>query len=290
MEQRHAFLIMCHHDLPVLEALLGQLDDSRNDLYIHADSKWKSFSEAQVAALVKHARVVFIPRRSVTWGGHSQIALELDLLRAATKTSHSYYHVMSGSDLMLADQDAFHDFFAKNAGKEFIGTDPNSGNFPTHMDRIRYYYPLQQLVGREEGLLQKMQSILLLVQKKLKVDRLKKVGFTVQKGANWCSITHGLAEYVLKQEKFIRKTFFSSVCADELFLQTVAYASPFAPNIVNDSLCYTDWLRGQPYTFHLEDMTELLTCGKLRARKFDSATDGQVVQAIAENMHQNLEK
>lgn len=44
-----------------------------------------------------------------------------------------------------------------------------------------------------------------------------------------------------------------SLCADEIFLQTIAMMSPYKNNIVNDSLRYVDWNRGNPYTFRNED-------------------------------------
>lgn len=280
MEHRHAFLIMCHHDYPVLEKLLMLLDDGRNDLYIHADSKWADFPRAQVEKLVKKAYVEFIPRRSVTWGGHSQIELEMDLFRIAVKRPHSYYHVMSGVDMPLVDQDTLHRFFLEHAGKEFIGTDANSGNYPAHMDRIRYYYPFQQLVGRQECFLKRLQGWLVALQKGLGMSRIKKLPHVIHKGPNWCSITHGLVLHLLEQEPFIRRYFRHSVCADEVFLQTVAYHSPFAPNIVNDSLCFTDWERGEPYTFRSEDLPLLLGSGKLFARKFAGDVDMTVVDQL----------
>lgn len=63
MEQRHAYLIVCHNNYPVLEKLL--LDDARNDLYIHVDKKWKDFPRQQVETLIQRSYVEFIPRRSI---------------------------------------------------------------------------------------------------------------------------------------------------------------------------------------------------------------------------------
>ena len=36
---RHAFLIMAHHQFDFLKELLLALDDERNDIYLHIDQK-----------------------------------------------------------------------------------------------------------------------------------------------------------------------------------------------------------------------------------------------------------
>lgn len=53
-------------------------------------------------------------RTLVTWGGYSQINAELLLLQLATESGiYQYYHLISGSDLLIQTQDVFHDFFEK---------------------------------------------------------------------------------------------------------------------------------------------------------------------------------
>lgn len=45
MHSKHAYLIMKHADEYLLQVLISMLDDKRNDLYIHADSKWVNFAQ-----------------------------------------------------------------------------------------------------------------------------------------------------------------------------------------------------------------------------------------------------
>ena len=40
---KHAYLILAHNNYYCLEKLLRLIDDTRNDIYIHADSKAKDF-------------------------------------------------------------------------------------------------------------------------------------------------------------------------------------------------------------------------------------------------------
>lgn len=187
--------------------------------------------------------------------------------------------------LPLKSQDEIHRFFAEHQGKEFIGTDEHSGNNPLHMDRIRYYYYfLQVRAGRKFSFARKVQDVLVDTQRRLGVNRLKKLPYVIHKGANWCSITHDLARYLLENEKLIRKHFSNSVCADEVFVHTMAFNSRFADRIVKESMCYTDWDRGSPHTFTAEDYDELIAKPALFARKFDAEKDMQIVDMLYERV------
>ena len=111
-----------------------------------------------------------------------------------------------------------------------------------------------------------------------------------QKGANWFSITHALATYVLSQENWLRERYRSTFCADEIFLQTLVVNSPFRDTLPSDyfgddhktCLRYIDWQRGKPYSFRNEDYSELIATPPeyLFARKFDYRTNAEVVDRL----------
>ena len=102
------------------------------------------------------------------------------------------------------------------------------------------------------------------IQSILKVDRIKKLDIKVGYGANWVSITNDFANYVLKQETWVRKVFKYSLCADELFIQTLLVNSKFKENVYkepsnnfNGDACmrYIDWERGNPYAVSYTHLT-----------------------------------
>lgn len=202
----------------------------------------------------------------------------------ATCSYHSYYHLLSGVDYPLKSQDFIHHFFQEHNRSEFIQFDKTAIEKRNFQDRIRYYYFFQDIIGRNKGrwpaLCYKIQVVLLFLQKKLHVNRIKKYTFRFYKGAQWFSITHNLAEYLLQHEKEIRRIFRWSFCTDEIFLQTFAMQSPYKTNIVNDYLRYIDWERGNPYTFTDADYDELRSSDKLFARKFDEMKSAKVVNKI----------
>jgi hypothetical protein len=43
-------------------------------------------------------------------GAYSQVRCELELLEAAVKDYHDYYHLLSGADLPIKSQDQIHKF------------------------------------------------------------------------------------------------------------------------------------------------------------------------------------
>lgn len=273
---RHAYLIMAHHNFTFLKELLLALDDTRNDIYLHIDQKVQNFDFDEFSALLKKSHLYFTERLNVHWGGYSQIACELTLLKAAAGKHYGYYHLLSGSDFPLKNQDEIHTFFEQHAGKEFLHFD--SREVPRQVrERISLYH-----FFRESScpLAEPADMILTRLQRLLRVDRLRRRNLKVQKGANWFSITDDFVQYILCKEDWIQNHFSHSVCADELLLQTLAANSEFMERVYDPfgddsslgNLRYVDWKRGNgnsPYTFREEDREMLKKLPHLFARKFE---------------------
>lgn len=280
---KHAYLIMCHNNFKVLEKLVSALDDPRNDIYIHIDRKVHNLSEIRKRLAVSHATLRLTKRIRVNWGGFSQIKAELMLLEEAVKTKHEYYHLISGADMPIKTQDEIYAFFAEHRGREFISIDEKSEDGELFAARIKHYHFFQDFIGRNRGLhiaiVEKVERILLKIQNLIGINRLKCTSCILYKGGNWFSITHEMAEYILLNKKKIKKYRFG-LCADELFLQTIAMASPYAVNISSDTMRFIDWKRGSPYTFQSEDYASIVTSEKLFARKFDENVDLEIVDRI----------
>ena len=102
---KHAYLIIAHDKFEQLKRLLLLLDDERNDIYLHIDSKAKDFCQEEFEQLLSRAGLFFTERTSVIWGSYSQIHSELVLLKAAVPGHYSYYHLLSGTDLPIKSQD-----------------------------------------------------------------------------------------------------------------------------------------------------------------------------------------
>ncbi len=120
MERKHAYLVLCHNNFEQVIVLLQLLDYEFNDIYIHVDKKAKQFPVQMIKKSVKKSKLFFIKRINVNWGAYSQIRAEIALLKAATKRTYVYYHLVSGSCLPLHSQSYIHYFFKNNNGSEFL--------------------------------------------------------------------------------------------------------------------------------------------------------------------------
>jgi len=282
--QKHAYLIMAHNNFDQLNILLGLLDDPRNDIYLHIDKKSTGFIRENIK--LQHANIFIVDPICVTWGGHSQIDCEMLLFKAAAPGHYLYYHLLSGIDLPLKTQDEIHAFFQANAGKNFLEYDAQANANKRFVVRTQYYHLFQNIIGKRKDLaiapLKIIKKVCLLIQKALRIRRKEFV--PLYKGANWVSITDEMVHYVLSCEQLIKKQFYHSYCADEVFLQSIAMASPLRDTIVKKYYRQIDWERGSPYTYRKEDVPQLLTSPAMFARKFDASVDPEAIALIAAHL------
>lgn len=283
--KKHAYLIMAHNNLQILYKTLELLDDYRSDIYIHIDKKDKNVDFDKIKKCVCKSDIYFVDRIKVNWGGYSQINCELILLKEAIKIKYQYYHLLSGIDIPLMTQDEINEFFDKNKGKQFFEITDLKNADHDFSNRVKYYHLLIDKINRANNniyylLLKCLNKIIIKIQTLLKVDRIKKSKLTYKKGANWFSITHELAAYIVSKESWIQDNFKYTFCADEVFLQTIAWNSKFKEDICNDTLRCIDWNRGQPYTFRIEDYNLLINSNKIWARKFSYDVDSDIIEKL----------
>ena len=292
MGDKHAYLIIAHGQFPLLALLIQALDHERHDIYLHIDAKVKEFDWEGFRALPKKSRLFFVPRRNVGWGDFNMIRTELELLRQASKEGYAYYHLLSGADLPLKNPEECLAFFDENAGKEWVhfAASPEQGGMDVS-GRVKYYHLWQNRVGRKKrGWGKRLANLFLRLQKALGVNRLRGKDLVLRWGANWFSISHELAQYVLSKEREIASLCRMSACADEVFLQTLVWNSPFRERLYfpNESGDYrgcmrlVDWERGDPWVFVSEDYDFLRPSDFLFARKFDWEKDAAICLRLVE--------
>lgn len=290
---RHAILITTHDNVEISKNLLSLYDDKNIDFYFLIDKKAKSYNEEVLKDICKKSNVYFVPKINIYWGSFSQIQAEYILLENAVKKSYDYYHLISGCDIPLYTKNEFFDFFEQNKGKEFVEYSPKEiAEKNKVQDLVKYYYVFMESVREKSAIKRKPKTFLreffLKLQRLLKIDRTK--GKEFQYGSNWFDITDDFAKYVLKNKPWVIKHFKKTCCADELFLQTLLFNSPFYSNnyyCLNEKNRilqrnrYTDWTRGQPYTFKKEDYNEIINIKEsLFIRKFNYKNDAEIVNKL----------
>ena len=271
-----------------------------NSVYVYAgglhrrdsaqiDLRGKSISEEKYLRLREQ-----LPDCKIYWDvpiGGAVIDCELRLLCAAVPGGYDYYHLLSGVDVPVKTRQYIENYFSSvQPGTNFVHFQ-HKEIIHDHRDRVKFYYPLQRWNLQNRIIRLALRRTGELLQRPF-VDRTKKDpdGYIFQKGANWFSITHALATYVLSQENWLRERYRSTFCADEIFLQTLVVNSPFRDTLPSDyfgddhktCLRYIDWQRGKPYSFRNEDYGELIATPPeyLFARKFDYRTNAEVVDRL----------
>lgn len=256
------------------------LDDERNDIYLHIDYRSMELYEKTNSLQMQQAGLhILSARNKVYWGDLSQVETEYLLLETASaKESYSYYHLLSGTDLPIQTQDYIHSFFQINAGKEFVEYWSDNRHQKDLKRKISRYYFFTKHLKRNNSkwhvITAPCHNLALIVQKMVHFHRKQEVEF--RKGSQWFSITHNFCLYLLEKKPFVLQRFRYTLCPDEIFVQTLLWNSPFKKNIYNiednniGSMRLIDWNRGDPYTWKMQDYTELTNSDKLFARKFCS--------------------
>ncbi len=290
----HAYLIMAHNQPYLLNILLEGLDNSRNHLYVHIDSK-SDIRESDIGVNLKHSPLKFTYRTDVHWGGYSQIAAELLLLETAIADGpYQYYHLLTGVDLPLKKQSMVLEFFDSHDGLEFISIDKWREK---DLERVVYRYPYQDRLYR--GFVEKrVRRFGLILQRMFKLRRM----FDIDKwgvGSAYFDITERMAKLVLSKKEWIATTFIESFCADEMFIQTIwlnfgkGYKrfisdnpDPDVEQVYKDVVRSIDWNRGNPYTYRVGDVENLLASEYLFARKFSEIIDIKAIKKIDKYLKQ----
>ena len=289
---KHAFLIFAHNEQPILEVLLGMLDDARNDVYLHIDARSEQLMQWAKCYRMKHAGFYMIePAHKVYWGDISQVEVEFDLYRTAYHNGpYAYYHLLSGVDLPIKSMDAFHDFFSQHQGTEFVEFWDGAAH-ERDLRRKLSRYCLHTHHMRDKGtkshhLHAFSRNVFYMVQKtglfRRKLDR------SFRKGAAWASFTNDFCAELIKEEAYFVKRMRRVLCADEFVIPTIANNERFINKVYKPKQGQTpilreiDWERGVnggPHTWVSADLDFLLQSPNFFARKF-SSKDMEFIESL----------
>lgn len=269
---RHAYLIIAHEAPEVLNRLLMEIDDCRNDIYVHVDIK-APFAKAEYYP--KHARITYLEHRfDGRWGDFSLVEIELALLRTAlNKGDYGYLHLVSGVDLPVKTQDFIHDCCNRMQGKLFIGYAQNVSDREIWW-RSQHRFLFSRSFRSKSIVKRGLRTIVARIQSILKFHRYPGV---VRKGAQWWSITSEFGKYLIDNERDIKRYFEGTYCPDELVVQTYCWNSSFRDFIYDSNNefkgCrrYIPWKNGHLRHFEADDFIKMKSGDYWFARKFDES-------------------
>ena len=284
---KHAYLILAHNEPELLSLLVKRLDDVRNDIYIHFDRKLSILPDIKTL----HAELYILKDRvDVRWADVSMIEAEYKLFHAVVDSGrqYSHHHLISGVDLPLKNQDYIHSFFAQHQGKEFIGLHQLPMN--SRADRaLHYWHPFTRSF-RGNGSIFEIKRILrfLVVQIQVLLGIRRNTTIPFHKGGQWVSVTRKLIDYLLEQEDSALTIFSRTFGADEYFVPTLIWGTPFMDRLFDatdesrGAMRYIGWRDdGQLIDFTPQDLPALQQTEYLFARKFNSRDKAFLQEILA---------
>ena len=284
---KHAYLILAHNEPELLSLLVERLDDVRNDIYIHFDRKLSILPDIKT----QHAGLYILKDRvDVRWADVSMLEAEYKLFHAVVDSGsqYSHHHLISGVDLPLKDQDYIHSFFAQHQGKEFVGLHQRPMN--SHADRaLHYWHPFTRSF-RGSGCVFAIKRILryLVIQTQVLLGIRRNTTIPFHKGGQWVSITRELIDYLLEQEERAFTIFSRTFGADEYFVPTLIWDTPFMERLFDatdesrGAMRYIGWRAdGQLIDFTSQDLPALQQTEYLFARKFNSRDKAFLQEILA---------
>ncbi|MBR5282461.1 MAG: glycosyl transferase [Alistipes sp.] len=279
--QKHAYLIIAHNEFEILELLISALDDVRNDIYVHFDAKVERLPSLKSD---KSTLVILENRKRVYWGDYSQIETEMELFESAFNNQkqlgveYLYYHLISGVDIPLKNQDYIHRFFNANQGKEFIGF--FQGDLSVELrKKAQIFHLFPQKFTKQR--IYTFSSIVraLFAKLQLVVGVIRNGDIDLTRGTNWSSVTNDFVAFLLSQRQQIYKRFHHTFCADEIYKHTLCWNSDFRDKVYDlktESLgCMREinWVITETDSFlpsfTMNDYRRLKESKCLFARKFD---------------------
>ena len=266
----------------MLRVMAAMLDHPLNDIYIHIDRKVDITPFLDIET--KYSTVNFLPERiKVEWGGTSQIDVELLIFEyALNHGNYSYFHMMSGQDLPLHSQDYIHDFIDnKHPGCEFVTVNNEYESDLRDLEyKTRYYHFFVKNLSDSDHSFSHywhyyLHALAIKVQRLVGVRR--HYPFPLKKSLHFVSVTKAFVTYLLSKKDLIKRTFVHTLCADEIFLQSILWNSDFrgklysppSPKCVG-SMRKILWVNHKAHIWNIDDYDSLVSSEDLFALKFTS--------------------
>lgn len=272
---KHAYLILAHHEYPVLTRLIQALDDPRNTIFIHFDKKIKELPQLETIHSDLH---ILRERTDVRWGDISVVEAEYKLFEKAVAVDEFvYYHLLSGVDMPLKSQDEIHDFFNQNQRKEFIGYSTYDYRYEVDRKVNRFHlFPedFRPAPGGMPFVRRLVRFFALKIQYMLRYRRNSGIDF--KKGTQWVSLTHDFIKYTISKKDEVLTMYRNTFCSDEIFIHTLCWNSVFKDRIFNPDhegkgcMRMIGWKDGVLYDWENKDYDALIQSEYLFARKFNS--------------------
>ncbi|HEY1826352.1 MAG TPA: beta-1,6-N-acetylglucosaminyltransferase [Acidimicrobiales bacterium] len=267
---RHSFLILAHHDAPMLRRLVNRVAPL-GPIYIHVDAK-TDFSQWKCEDLP----VTFLPRRvPVYWGDWSILEATTRLLECAlADPANTRFTLLSGVDYPIISNDEIEKRARGDRNVIASRHAPNmaDGSRP-EIEYQRRFYRTNKSNGAWSAVKNGVMNRIVYYGRPLDWKSVTpETG--MRAGQQFWSINREFAEYCVAQIRSSRpliEFFKNIVCSDEKVFQTLY--GEYSREISQDGTTFTKWAGGpHPVPFSRDEITSALTKNHFWfARKFSSS-------------------
>jgi hypothetical protein len=276
-----AHFILAHNRPKQLERLINRLIYPGAAIYIHLDKKTPV---GPFEHLLQYPSVHFVKKRvKVTWGAANMFNAIINTCREIRQAGKDFkfINLLSAQDYPLQSQKYIHDFLSRHQHTAFMNFEKFDPDWTEAFSRTNQYhfndfnipgiFFFQRIVN------------------KLTPPRVFPLGLTLTGRSTWFTLPAEHVYYMIdywdsnaKLRSFVKLTW----SPDEYLFHTILYNSKYSGNMVNDNLRFIKWEPGKvnPNTLTVNNIEEILSSGKLFARKFDINTDEKVLDLIDEHI------
>ncbi len=273
---RHAILITAYTDFARLVKLVEAFD-YRFDIYIHIDKNAK-MNNTYVHRLRLQPNVKVLDSvYTIQWGSRNHIDAILWLCGQALEKSQdvSFFHLISGADLLVKSTDSFCDFFDAHQENNFLDYFllPYRGWEQGGLNRLEFNHPLDRIDIKSTWGYSVYRRYLNWQIKKGYVRLL--TSYEIYGGSSWWSLTKEAVSYVCSHYNWSGwyDRLKNSFAPDEMYMQTLLLNSIYKETIINNNLRYIVWeyRNGNcPAVLDESDIPAILQSKAAFARKVDS--------------------
>jgi hypothetical protein len=274
-----AYIVSAYTDPDQAVRLINRLEADDVCFFVHVDKKTNELDYARIARpFANSPHVHFLDRHRCDWGGFGHVKATIKGLAEIERQGFEpdYVFLLTGQDYPIVTNAAIKEFLAQGNGASFLShfplpsTEWEGGGLP-RIDRWHL-----RIRGRHY----------VLSGRRLSIARHMPLGLRPFGGSSYWCLSWRCAEYATR---FIRENpsyvrFFRYVdVPDELFFQTILLNSPLRETVIDDDLHFVHWKHwndARPAILGREDFDAVMSSGKLFARKFDTAHDGDILDMI----------
>lgn len=276
---RIAHLIITYTNPLQTARMIRQMQHPDFDFYIHVDKKIDISAHLFMARL---PNVYLIQDRvKVIWAGYNTVEATLRSVKEifSTGRQYDYIHLMSGQDYPIKSATNIYDFFLMNQGKEFLEFEHFDDWADESYPRIREYHLTNfRFPGR---------YYFQWAMNKLLPARTSPLAMEYYGSSMFWALSSSCLKHiidVLEKNARLRRFMKFTWGSDEFIFQTLVLNSSFKKDVVNNNLLFLDRAKGAPHPniITISHLQSLLKSTKLFARKFDPATDANVMDRLDE--------